>query len=286
MKKCLSLLLLLLLLLSPALAEEAVIVDLIREPEHPFAFPEDAVLLEVYFPDNYDSDAFFIRYGEYSMLLDCAGEHWERVQALMHRLGVTEITYAFNSHPHTDHIGGFQHLLKEVKAGQFIHAFPEDYPEANKPAYHVYNELRSQGVPMRLVGHGDTIDFGAVKMTVYQQWGEELTGNNASAILKVELGERAILFTADIQMDSQRAFAAAGDPLRADIMKAPHHGYNNTQQSFLDLVQPELVILTSSRYSANGTRVLKENGIPFRFTEDGVLRLATDGRVWTVERLP
>ncbi len=287
MKKLLTLLMLLIFLL-PALgcAEESVIINKIKDPENPFSFPEDAQLLEIYFPHIYDSDSFFIRYGEYTMLLDCAGEHWERVKELMQLLEVTEITYAFASHPHADHIGGFQHLLKDyVKAENFIHAFEEDYPYANLPAYRVYDELHAQGVPFRIVHHGDTIDFGDVQMTVYQRMEEDLTGNNASAMLKVSLGERAILFTADIQMDSQRAFAADQTPVKADIMKYPHHGYNNVQQVFLDAVDPELVILTSARNSANGINVLKKNNLPYYFTYDGILRLATDGTVWTLERI-
>lgn len=286
MKKLLALLLTLIMLL-PALAaaEEPVIIDKIKNPDDPFTFPEDAKLLEIYIPKIYDSDSFFIRYGDYTMLLDCAGECWESVRDLMHMLEIKELTYAFASHPHTDHIGGFQHLLKEIKAGSFIHAFPEDYPYANKPAYKVYDELHSQGVPFRRVGQGDAIDFGDVQMTVYQKWDDELSGNNLSAVLKVEYGERAMLFTADIQMDTQRAFAADNAPFKADILKMPHHGYNNTQQVFLDLVQPELAIFTSAPNAANGVQGIKNNNIPYYYTYYGVLRLLTDGKVWTLERL-
>ena len=287
MKKTLLLLFTLLLLpLFPCAAEEeAVLINKIKDPENPFAFPEDAKLLEIYFPRIDDNDSAFIRCGDYTMLLDCAGEQWERVKALLGDLNITELTYACNTHPHTDHVGGFQHLLKEVKAENFIHAFPEDYIYNDKPAPKVYAELHSQGVPFRQVQHGDTIAFGDVQMTIFQRWNEDYTCNNNSAMLLVRYGERSFLFCSDVQRDAQLNYVAHDDALQADIMTFPHHGYNRMQQAFLSLVDPELVVVTSGSMFAEGVPLLKEQQIPYHYTELGVMRFATDGHTWLVERL-
>lgn len=114
MKRILALLMLLMLLVPLcAAAEEQVIINKIKDPNNDFAFPEDAKLLEIYFPNIYDAAAALIRYGEYTMLFDCAGEFWDQVPVLLDRLGVTELTYACNSHPHSDHTYGFQFVLAD-----------------------------------------------------------------------------------------------------------------------------------------------------------------------------
>lgn len=286
MKKCLSLLFLLIMLLPCfAQAEEPILINKIKNPDHPFEFPEDAKLLEVWFPRIDDCDAAFIRYGEYTMLLDCAGEQWQRVQSLLSDLNVNELTYAFVSHPHTDHIYGFHHLLDDgIRFENFVHCFPEDHLDANKCAVTIYDAMRAHNVPFTVAGHGDTIDFGDVKMTVYQRWDEEYSGNNNSALLKIELGERSILFTADIQKAAQLDYVNAKDPLQADILKHPHHGYNKMQYAFLKLVNPEMVVVTSGSMFANGVALLKDFGVSYHYTERGVMRFATDGTVWTLER--
>lgn len=286
MKKWLALLLTL-LLLTPlcAPAEESVIINKIKEPLNDFSFPEDAKLLEIYFPKIYDCAAALIRYGEYTMLFDCADLQWPEITHMLDLLGVTELTYACNSHPHTDHIYGFQHVLKEVPAGEFLRFFGDYYKDANDCAQKVYQQLREMEVPIRNLSHGDTIPFGDVNITVLQKLDPKFSGNNESALLMVELGERRFLFASDIQRDAQRKLVADGEDLDADILQYPHHGYNRMQVVFMEAVSPELVIVTSLANAAKGVALLKEEGIDHQYTHSGIVKMATDGQVWVVEML-
>ena len=282
-----ALLLLLTLPILPAVGEEA-ILNQINGLNSDFSFPADAKLLEVYFPKINGCDAAFVRYGEYSMLIDCAGEQWRATEALLEKLNVTELTYALNSHPDADHIGGFNHVLKSIPAEEFLLGFPENYSEGDSLRFKVYSDLHTLGIPFRQVKNGDTIEFGDVEITVYQRTDASLTRvNNKSVMLMIRLGQRSIFFTGDIQRDAQLLLIADREnlELKADILKAPHHGYNNMQAGFLDMVSPELVIITSGRGSAGVTQQLAEEKIQHYFCENGILRLATDGSIWTVERL-
>jgi len=290
MKRIMALLLALLLMLPclSGMAEDSVIINKIAGDGADFAFAEDAKLLEVYFPKIYGCDAAFVRYGEYSMLIDCAGNQWEAVEALLKKLNVTEVTYAVNSHPDADHIGGFNHVLKNVPAGEFLLGFPEDYDEGDTVRFKIYEDLHKLDIPFRQVANGETIEFGDVKITVHQRTDASLTRvNNKSVMLMIEYGERRIFFTGDIQRDAQLLLIKDADTLdlKADILKFPHHGYAKMQEGFLNMVSPELVICTSGRSGAKGADQLKEKKIPHYFCENGILRLATDGSVWTLERV-
>lgn len=285
MKKWLALLAAVVLIPMCAAAEDAIVINKIKEPLNDFAFPEDAKLLEIYFPEIYDCAAAFIRYGEYSMLFDCADLQWPKISGMLEQLGVTELTYACNSHPHTDHIYGFQHVLKDIPAGEFLRFFGDVYKDANDCAVKVYDQVRELGIPIRRLKSGDTIPFGDVKITALQTLDDKFSGNNESALLMVELGQRRFLFASDIQRDSQLRLVAEQADLRADIVQHPHHGYNRMQQTFLAAVDPKLVIVTSLPNAANGVKLLKEKGVDFQYTHSGIVKLTTDGSVWVVEML-
>ncbi len=293
MKRILTLCLLLVLLI-PAFAavsiaeENSVIINKVRGDQPDFAFPEDAKLLEVFFPPVYGCDAAIVRYGDYTMLIDCAGNQWKTVRKALDQLGVTELDYAVNSHPDADHIGGFDHVLAEVPAGEFLLGFPEDHDSGDAVRFEVYEALHALNIPFRRVQDGDAVAFGNVKITVHQRTDEHLPRvNNKSVMLMIEYGERRILFTGDIQKDTQLLLAGEAETLdlKADVLKHPHHGYEPMQEGFLNMVSPELVVCTLGDKNTDGVKSLKQDRVSTLLTASGMLRLATDGEVWMVERI-
>lgn len=290
MKRILALLAALLLLLPCLCASaeaDAVILDKTKGEHADFSFEEGTPLLEVFFPSIYGCDAALVRCGEYSMLIDCAGSQYKEVRAMLKHLGVTELTYAVNSHPDRDHIGGFNHILKETPAEEFMLGFPEDYDAGDGVRFKVYEDLHAQSVPFHRVEHGESILFGDASVTVYQRTDDHLPRvNNKSVTLMFQFGERRIYFTGDIQAGAQTLLGEneEGLDLHADILKFPHHGYQPMQESFLAQVSPALVIATSGESTTEGLQQLRKLGIPHLLTSHGALRLATDGKVWTVEK--
>ena len=288
MKRILLLCLTLLFIACMGASAEEVILNKVRGDHADFAFAEDAKLLEVYFPKIFGCDAALVRYGEYTMLIDCAGNQWKETKALLDKLGVTELTYALNSHPDADHIGGFNRVLKDIPAGEFLLGFPEDHDSGDEVRFKVYSELHAQGIPFRRVQNGDTIEFGDVSITVYQRTDEHLPRvNNKSVMLMIQYGERRIFFTGDIQAATQTLLGeeAANLDMDTDILKYPHHGYDRMQEEFFALAAPEFVICTCGKANTEGIKQLKEHGIPYQLTANQTLRLATDGKVWTVEKI-
>ncbi len=286
MKHILALCLALLLLVPCGSLAQGAIIDLTDGQTH--AFAPDAKLLEIYFPKIYGCDSALIRCGEYAMLLDCAGNQNAEVSKMLSKLGVTELTYALNSHPDADHIGGFQNVLKKIPAKEFLMGFPEDYPHGDDARFKVYNAMHEFGIPMRQVAHGESIDFGDVKMTVYQRTDEHLPRvNNKSVLLRIEYGARSILFAGDIQAAAQELLAADAQNivLKADILKYPHHGYEPMVDEFMQAVSPELAICTAGQRDINGVQWLRELGVSYSLTGSSALRLATDGETWTLEKI-
>ena len=288
MKKLLTLCLLLFLIPTFGANAEEIILNKTRGDHADFAFAQDAKLLEVFFPQVFGCDSALVRYGEYTMLIDCAGNQWKTVKQTLDKLGVTELSYAVNSHPDADHIGGFNRVLKDIPAGEFLLGFPEDHDAGDEVRFQVYEDLHALNIPFRRVQQGDTIDFGDVQITVYQRLEANLPRvNSKSLTLMIRYGERSIYFTGDVLAPGQELLAQHnGADIDADVLKYPHHGLEPMRDSFLSAVSPELVITTSGKSDVNGVMDLKQRGIPCLLTGNQTLRLATDGKVWTVEKIP
>jgi competence protein ComEC len=63
-------------------------------------------------------------------------------------------------------------------------------------------------------------------------------------MLVVSSGVR-ILMTGDLEPESQRAVLAAGSDLRADVLKVPHHGSANQDETFLRSTGAKLAVVSA-----------------------------------------
>ena len=288
-KRLFSLLLILLLLPAAVLAEGAV-YDRTGNLTEEFVFPEGTPVLEIVFPRVYSSDCAILRFGDEVMMIDASTKNKTmraRIRTAAAAMGVDHIDTAFNSHPHDDHIDGFQFVHEYAPIGKLYIAFPEDYDPRMKEAVKFCNE---NGIPILHVQDGDVLTMGPngeVTLTVIQRWGtKSWDTNDQSAMLLIRYGERTILFTGDVENRAQRDYGenppACG--LKADILKQPHHGQQPLQDVFLEQIQPEIVFMNGAADVMNGAKkYLTKHGVPFVLGYKGLTRMRTDGSIWVID---
>lgn len=297
MRQLAALLALIMVLGTFARAEAAdesasILIDRTDNLTEEYTFPEGTPILEIVFPRVYSSDCAIVRFGYDVMMIDASAETnimQRRVQSALTSMGVDYIDIAFNSHPHHDHINGFSEVVKSVPIGRLVLTFEEDY---NSKITRVTKDFNARGIPVEHAGGGDVFYLGAgedVTIRVIQRndtgsW----SGNDRSAMLHIQYGERSILFAADIELPAQRSYGANSPDgsIQADILKYPHHGKDALDDSFLRAVSPSLCILTSADKALNGGKLYLHNqGIPYLLAYAGLTRLRTDGQVWVVDYL-
>lgn len=297
MKRLIAVLLTLLLLLPlcalaqeeetvPAESAESHVINLIENPSAEYSFQEGVTLLEVYFPEIFGCDACILRFGDETMLID-AGTVGQApiVMETMARLGVDHLNIAFNTHPHDDHIMGFQQLPEDMPVDKFVIAFPED---ENRQMRSTLKVIRQREIPIERVKNGSEMMLGDVRMVVMQKDFTSYSVNNRSAALMVFYGDRRLLMAADIESHAQGSLNKKPPEfgLKADILKYPHHGVAKVGWKFLGNVQPELAVVTSKLVSIKETVADSEKrGLPLVSTVPGVVRLRTDGVIWVVDRI-
>lgn len=291
MKKLVALLMIFFALAPSALCESPAsppaLVDRITDPQADFSFAEDAKLLQIIFPNVWDEDAELILCGGQAMLIDCAKEsHGSRVVALLEQLGVTELNYVVNSHPHNDHLLGLKSIAKAVKIDQLLFCFPEKETQHMPMALKIADQY---GVPVIWYEDGEQFRLGDAVIDVWLKGDDDWTLNERSAQMRLQYGERTMLFTGDMMQKTQRRLMEVIDHrlLDVDIFKYPHHALTLPDSDFFDLVSPDYVIITNT--SGDRTKKVRQyldkRGTPWVTTVPGYVSLTTDGRTWVIERI-
>ncbi len=292
MKRLITLMLTLCCLLPLCGMAEGFVLNRTDNLTEEYIFEGDAPILEIVFPRVYSSDCAILRFGDEVMMIDASTKNktmQARIRSAVDTLGIDHIDVAYNSHPHDDHIDGFQFVHEYAPIGKLLIAFPEDYDARMKEAVKFMN---ANSVPIEHVADGDVLTMGPngeVTMTVIQRWGTKAwDANDQSAMLLIRYGERTILFTGDVENRAQKDYGANPPEcgLDADILKQPHHGQQPLQDVFFEAVTPELVFMNGAADVMNGgKKYFDKHGVPYVLGYQGLTRMRTDGQVWVVDYL-
>lgn len=270
------------------------VIDRWNDPEaYPdFAFPEDAKLLEIWFPQLHDADAAVLMYEGETWMIDCADDEkmGSRVGILLNLLQPSTIGRVINTHPHHDHLNGLKIVAEYADVQELDICFPKDSTETmiKAVAYAEKNDIP-------IVEYGDEDEFlmgdGAVRLHVWMKTDKNEEMNEQSAQIRLTYGERSILFMADMERTGQRQLleAVGAEALKTDIIKYPHHGKSAMSTPFFEAVQPELVVMLNALHVnavKESERFLRMNGNPpVVYSVRPMIHLVTDGTTWLCERV-
>ena len=229
-----------------------------------------------------ESDGMLLECGGEAMLVDGGSNKYREVlQTELTRRDLAHIKYFFNSHPHDDHIDG---LYRVMQSGFTADAFLS--PFAREFEYNLHQRAvaaaDAAGIPFQHMKAGDRIMLGDAQVTLYQ-WMEGASINDMSGMLKVNFGNASLLLCADITGRAQHYFLETleTEELKADVVKAPHHGITPFVKPFLDAVDPQLVFVTNSSKKVKGLNdQIQYRGLPCMYSGHETIILETDGEDW------
>lgn len=202
--------------------------------------------------------------------------------------GLDRVDYVLATHADADHIDGLNDVLRNF---QVRAALVARMPARDEEYVRFAKTLADRNIPVRLIGSGDVLRFGEVTAKVL--WpvasanANASSGNNDSIVLHLQLGDRALLLTGDIEIAGENGMLRAEEDLRADVVKIPHHGSRTSstesliaaaharfaivsvgQVSIFGHPNPEIV----DRWRSSGAQVLTTGN-------SGTITVITDGRV-------
>ncbi|MBU6428766.1 MAG: MBL fold metallo-hydrolase, partial [Cyanobacteria bacterium REEB65] len=208
------------------------------------------------------------------------------------RMGCRHLALAVLTHPHTDHLGGMAKTLATIGADCVWDAGQP----FQSPLYQFFlADLLVAHTPLVEVRSGQRADFDGVRMEVL--WPRlpllahtHSDPNNNAVVLRLTYGACRILLAADVEQEAEQLLVAHEAPdLRAEILKAPHHGSRfGSTVPFLSAVRPEASIVSVGAHNTFGhpdpgaLRRLLRWGPVYRTDQDGGVLLQTDGHSWTL----
>lgn len=179
------------------------------------------------------------------------------------KYGVKEIDALIISHPHFDHYGGTLPILRAgIKIKNIYMNMPT--PEQMKREWwggqyqhliDIQNEAKRRGIKLHTVKKGDIFkfdNFTYLKVLYVFDGINTPVGatdiNDMSSIIMLHDHNNKFLFTGDLNRKMGSFLAETAKDLKADILKAPHHGVEGyAPDSFYDAVAAKVLIVPTTK---------------------------------------
>lgn len=207
--------------------------------------PQPPPDLSVTFFDVGQADAALIRTPENETIVIDTG-HNGQTAALLAREGVKEIDLLVLSHAHADHTGGLEAILDAFPVREIWYS-GLDYKSQ-------FRGLLERAGRFQAVIAGAEKRFSKLTLNVLHPEALPLRArsgsvNDHSLVLKVTYPTARYLFPGDCEMECwEDLFKYHRDELRADVLKAAHHGSENgTNSGVLVNVRPKTFIISCGR---------------------------------------
>lgn len=263
-----------------------VFINRIKDPSLSFPFDEkDESLLHIWFPNVFSADAALISCGGENVLIDCASRaQGVRVAKMLAMLGIDHIDKVLNSHPHNDHILGFESVAGTAAVDELWIGFHDFYTDHMA---HITRYCNKNEIPVHRFFDGDTFTVGGAQIDVMMKGDVNWDLNNRSAVMRLTYGDRSALFTGDISTEAQKRLmeTVGAEGLRADILKYPHHMAAFAVEDFIRMVDPGFIAITNTTFYAVRPKPIELMHIDYAYTPSGYLHFVTDGSMWGVELL-
>jgi competence protein ComEC len=233
------------------------------------------------------------------MLIDGGGLHEDRfdvgknvIAPFLWKKKIQKIDTLVLTHPDPDHLKGLNFIASQFKIGRFwdngLRGDSEFYLELEKtlqrrkidrfPLNENINSQMINGVEISFLNPpaGST---GPVRHR------NPAYLNNQSLVIRLRFKNIILLLTGDVEKEAEERMVRKGYPLRAHILKVPHHGSSSSSSLiFLEKVKPDHAIISVGertigrlphpevieRYKRLGSKI-------FRTDKHGAITVMTDG---------
>lgn len=202
------------------------------------------------FLDVGQGDATLVQKGTTQILIDGGPS-----RAVVDKLGEAmpyfdrEIEVVILTHADLDHFAGLIDVFRRYQVKTFVWT---GALSAGKDFGMLLDLLASEGAEEEIAHAGDQFEIGPARLTVlYPLADKQFAGqtpkdlNDTSVVVRVDAPAASVLLTGDAGFAEEKQLINHQSNLRADILKAGHHGSkNSTSAEWLSAVSPREVVFS------------------------------------------
>ena len=208
--------------------------------------------LSVDFIDVGQGDSILICSGGQSMLVDAGtNESGKTVLNFLRNKGIKKLDYAVGTHPHADHIGGLDDVIRGIDTDSLL--MPNAVTDT-KTFNDVLDAAESRNLSITVPEEDDEFSLGASRVTVLSKNKEQSDNlNNSSLILKIVYGDFSLLLTGDAEKEAEKQLLSDKKDVSADVLKVGHHGSEtSTSGNFLKAASPKCAVISCGKNNDYG----------------------------------
>ena len=209
----------------------------------------------VHYIDVGQGDCILIQVNNKNLLID-SGPSSSRKDLLdyLEKLNIKKFDYIIATHPHEDHIGNMDTIIKRYSIGSF---YSPKVISSSTTFENMISALVDKNLKVNVLKKGfKGIDLGEnVKFQVFSP-AENLFSDNLndySPIIKITFLNNSFLFTGDAEISTEESVLSENNNLNCDILKVGHHGSStSTSSNFLTSVNPSVAIISVGKNNSYG----------------------------------
>ena len=253
--------------------------------------PENSI--ELHIIDVGQGDSILVRTESGNLLIDAGpGDSEEKLADYLDGLGIESFEYCIFTHPHEDHIGGADMIMRNYEVKNVIMSGAVTDTKTFSNLLYALEESEANVIE---ASPDRTYKIGELEILIMGPCvvGKSRDLNNSSVIARLTYGDVRMLFTGDAESveesDVLKEYSAYD--LDCDFLKLGHHGSStSSSEAFINAVTPAFAAISCGVDNSYGhphretLSMLEGNGIEYERTDKhGDIVYQCDGKNFEIK---